>query len=125
MWGMKDDDGSVGDAVANDGIYSATIPAGVAQPGEMLRWKIETTDTAGAIAGSLMGMEVGDVGIPVEWRERLMLWPVSRRWIRRVSTAMHTGRPDGATGINWWRQFAKNLVMIPVVLAHGMMRFVR
>ncbi|MCA9217014.1 MAG: lamin tail domain-containing protein, partial [Planctomycetales bacterium] len=42
------DDGSRGDAIANDGIYSATIPAGVAQPGEMLRWKITAVDTVGA-----------------------------------------------------------------------------
>ena len=40
------DDGSGHDAVAGDGIYSAVIPATASGPGEMIRWRVKTTDTA-------------------------------------------------------------------------------
>ncbi|MCA9197308.1 MAG: lamin tail domain-containing protein, partial [Planctomycetales bacterium] len=43
------DNGTNGDATAGDGIYSAIIPAGVAQPGEMLRWYVKATDTLSSI----------------------------------------------------------------------------
>ena len=39
------DDGSGSDAVAGDGIYTGVIPAGVAQPGEMLRYYLRANDT--------------------------------------------------------------------------------
>ncbi len=41
------DDGLNGDAVANDGLYSAIIPASAAGPGQMVRWFLRATDTAG------------------------------------------------------------------------------
>jgi hypothetical protein len=41
------DDGQGSDEVAGDGIYTAVIPAGVAQPGEMIRWIITARDTEG------------------------------------------------------------------------------
>lgn len=39
------DNGTAGDAVAGDGIYSATIPAGTAAVGEMLRYYITAEDS--------------------------------------------------------------------------------
>ena len=41
------DDGSGNDAVANDGIFTATIPARSADPGEMVRWFFEAEDNRG------------------------------------------------------------------------------
>lgn len=41
------DDGAHGDGAAGDGLYGATIPAGTAKPGEMVRWFITATDTTG------------------------------------------------------------------------------
>ncbi|MGC8828354.1 MAG: lamin tail domain-containing protein [Verrucomicrobiia bacterium] len=41
---MKDD-GLSGDGAADDGVYGAAIPAGIAQPGMMVRWYITATDT--------------------------------------------------------------------------------
>lgn len=38
------DDGTAGDITAGDGIYSATIPATVSEPGQMVRWKVTATD---------------------------------------------------------------------------------
>jgi phage tail protein X len=42
------DDGTAGDQTAGDGIYSATIPGGIAEYGQMLRWAIVATDIVGA-----------------------------------------------------------------------------
>ena len=39
------DDGSGDDAVAGDGIYTATIPGGIAEAGEMIRWYMSATDS--------------------------------------------------------------------------------
>ena len=39
------DDGTHGDAVGGDGIYTGTIPAGTATAGQMLRWYVTATDT--------------------------------------------------------------------------------
>ncbi len=39
------DNGAGPDQVANDGIYAATIPGGIAEPGEMIRWYVRATDT--------------------------------------------------------------------------------
>ncbi len=45
---MSDDGATGGDAVAGDGVYTATIAAaGGAAPGEMVRWYIEAFDTDG------------------------------------------------------------------------------
>ena len=41
------DAGTGSDEVAADGIYTAVIPAGVAQPGQMLRYYVTASDVAG------------------------------------------------------------------------------
>lgn len=40
------DDGANGDTNANDGIWTATIPAGAFGPGEMTRWRVTATDSS-------------------------------------------------------------------------------
>ena len=42
------DDGTGGDQTPGDGIYSATIPGGIAELGQMVRWAVIATDTEGA-----------------------------------------------------------------------------
>ena len=44
------DEGLNGDALAGDGIYTALLPTTGLQPGQMIRWRIEATDTAGAVS---------------------------------------------------------------------------
>ncbi|HUS35070.1 MAG TPA: CotH kinase family protein [Verrucomicrobiae bacterium] len=41
------DDGTSGDTNANDGIWTALIPAGAFAPGEMTRWRFTATDSTG------------------------------------------------------------------------------
>jgi len=44
------DSGTNGDAVAGDGIWTGIIPAGVAAPGQMIRYYVTAADTAGNIS---------------------------------------------------------------------------
>lgn len=44
MW----DDGAHGDGAAGDGLYAATLPADLASPGQLIRYRIVATDTQGA-----------------------------------------------------------------------------
>ena len=41
------DDGQTSDAVSNDGVFSAAIPASALQDGEMVRWYVTATDADG------------------------------------------------------------------------------
>ena len=51
------DNGQAGDELAGDGVYTAVIPAGVSEPGEMLRWYVRATD-ATEVAGRLPTFEI-------------------------------------------------------------------
>ena len=44
------DDGHHADGAAGDGVYGATIPPGVATNGEMVRWIVWATDSAGRLS---------------------------------------------------------------------------
>ncbi|MCA9265781.1 MAG: CotH kinase family protein, partial [Planctomycetales bacterium] len=44
------DSGTDGDVVAGDGIYTATIPGGVGNPGEMVRWYVSASDDTGSLS---------------------------------------------------------------------------
>jgi len=41
------DSGAAGDAIAGDGIWSGTIPAGASTPGQMIRYYVTATDSTG------------------------------------------------------------------------------
>ncbi len=41
------DDGTGDDAEAGDGIFTATLPAGIAEPGQMVRWYVTARDVEG------------------------------------------------------------------------------
>ena len=41
------DDGTHGDTLVGDGVYAATIPAGIATDGQMIRYRVTATDTNG------------------------------------------------------------------------------
>lgn len=44
------DAGTNGDAIAGDGLFTARVPANLAQPGQLLRYYITATDTLGTVA---------------------------------------------------------------------------
>ena len=43
------DDGQAGDATAGDGVFTATIPAGIAQPGQMIRYYVSASLANGLV----------------------------------------------------------------------------
>ncbi|MCA9216554.1 MAG: CotH kinase family protein, partial [Planctomycetales bacterium] len=54
------DNGAGDDAAANDGIYTATIPADAAQAGEMVRWFVSASDIEGRQSRYPANRDVGD-----------------------------------------------------------------
>ncbi len=43
------DSGTDGDAVAGDGVWSATVTTNALQPGQLIRWRVEATDDQGRL----------------------------------------------------------------------------
>ncbi len=56
------DDGIAPDTIGNDGIYAATLPTSMLQPGQMLRWRFEAADVRGTLgrAPAYLDPEDGD-----------------------------------------------------------------
>ncbi|HMJ90477.1 MAG TPA: CotH kinase family protein, partial [Candidatus Acidoferrum sp.] len=44
------DDGLHGDGATNDGVFSGSIPTGIATPGQMIRWFVRATDTSNVVS---------------------------------------------------------------------------
>ena len=87
------DDGVGDDVAANDGIYTATIPAGVAQPGEMVRWMVSARDTNG-----LQGrFPVFESGKDESWTGTIIEDPTVSTNLPVFNVFMETYRP-GSTG---------------------------
>lgn len=82
------------------------------------------TDTVGAIAGGLLGLSVGEKGIPRDWLDRVADWPVSVERLRKLA---HCFTGNGPSPFRWWHALAmpfRNLFMLVVVLVHGFRRMV-
>jgi ADP-ribosylglycohydrolase len=79
------------------------------------------TDTVGAIAGSLYGLDRGEVAFPVDWIADIHDWPLSSAVLRRAGQALAT---DGARPVAWcWPLLPlRNVFVLTVVLAHGFRR---
>ncbi len=74
------------------------------------------TDTVAAIAGALVGAEVGARGLPRDWLNAMVDWPTSVASIEALATAVGEGgnvRPP-----SWTASVARNLVVTTIVVAH-------
>jgi ADP-ribosylglycohydrolase len=84
------------------------------------------TDTVAAIVGALVGARVGRAGIPTEWLENLWEWPRTPEWMERLGARLakscHEEAGAGAQPLNWVELMLRNLLFIPLVLAHGFRR---
>ena len=86
------------------------------------------TDTVAAVVGALVGARVGKDGIPQEWLDDLSEWPRTKDWMERLGVRLaglvHLPDPHPADAIplNWIKLLARNLLFIPLVLAHGFRR---
>lgn len=79
------------------------------------------TDTMGAIAGALLGIDGGPGCFPDHWRERIGDWPLSMTTLRRAGAALgaQPGRP-----VSWWwpLQPMRNLLFLAIIICHGLRR---
>ena len=133
--------GGLGETLRADrgvsGFVVETVPAALlcwlAHPGDF-RGAVEAavrlggdTDTVAAIAGALAGAEAGLDGLPAEWINGLAEWPCTPAHLRRLGAAL-AAEPSGADvgsngpSLNPFLLLARNLVFLPVVLAHGFRR---
>jgi hypothetical protein len=84
------------------------------------------TDTVGAVVGALVGARVGKEGIPAEWRRDLWEWPRTTAWMERLGARLvkscNDQASEGAMPLNWIELLLRNLLFIPLVLAHGLRR---
>jgi len=88
--------------------YRAAIEAVVRLGGD--------TDTVAAIAGALVGIQVGKAGIPQNWRDGLRDFPHGAGRLNGLAA----GDP-GADRFSWWL-FPRGVVFTALVLAHGFRR---
>jgi len=49
----------------------------------------EDADSTGAVVDSIARATLGADGIPAEWLDRLVEWPRSIAWMRRLVEALH------------------------------------
>ena len=84
------------------------------------------SDTAAAIVGALVGARVGKEGLPGKWLRDLWEWPRTGAWIEQLAArlAHHAAeRTNGsALSLNWPGLALRNVLFIPLVLAHGFRR---
>ncbi len=74
------------------------------------------TDTVGFVVGSLVGIDVGTEGMPVDWREGLRDFPISESWLGRLATGERLSFP------NFPFSLPRNLIFLLIVLFHGLRR---
>ncbi|MDX1513942.1 MAG: ADP-ribosylglycohydrolase family protein [Gammaproteobacteria bacterium] len=84
------------------------------------------SDTTAAIVGAIVGARVGREGIPGEWLEDLREWPRTVAWMERLGRQLARHRANGTVGKGVPLSLAalalRNLLFIPLVLAHGFRR---
>jgi len=84
------------------------------------------TDTVAAVVGALVGTRVGKEGIPAEWLRDLWEWPRTPAWMEqlgvRLAKSCHDQASGGEVALNWVELLVRNVLFIPLVLAHGLRR---
>jgi ADP-ribosylglycohydrolase len=84
------------------------------------------TDTVAAVVGALVGARVGRDGIPAEWLRDLWEWPRTPAWMEQLGVKLarscHEQASAGELPLNWVELLLRNVIFIPLVLAHGFRR---
>lgn len=128
--------GDIGLAEGVSGFVAHTVPAAVgcwfAHQGEF-RDTVEAavclggdSDTVGAIAGALAGIQAGAPGIPVDWLDGLAEWPHTVEWMESLSKCLAVSVSEESPSISPCDSsvllLIRNLIFIPLVLTHGVRR---
>ena len=83
-------------------------------------------DTVAAITGGIIGAAVGKEGLPKDWLEKMVDWPLSIHWIEKLSHQLNTCiiTPKKAKPIHLplWGILPRNLIFLFIVLLHGLRR---
>ena len=82
------------------------------------------TDTAGAIAGALLGCRFGADAIPAEWLARIVEFPKGTAYLQHLAGRLDEsalGTSSGGTH-SWWLLPVRQLLFTVVVLLHGFRR---
>lgn len=84
-------------------------------------------DTTGAIVGGLAGATVGARGIPAQWVDGLIEWPLSVAWMRSLATVLAGQFGEKQTNgkarrLFWPGVLPRNLFFLTIVLGHACRR---
>lgn len=84
------------------------------------------TDTTAAIAGAIVGAQVGPDGIPRAWRDGISDWPRSTKWMtaqgRRLADVKASGTAGRRLELPFLPLLLRNGVFAAVVIAHALRR---
>jgi len=84
------------------------------------------TDTTAAILGGIVGARAGREGIPQPWLENIIEWPLSVRYVEKVSAILarviHDQQPARLAPLPGPLIFIRNMVFLVIVLLHGFRR---
>jgi ADP-ribosyl-[dinitrogen reductase] hydrolase len=86
-------------------------------------------DTTGAVVGGIAGATLGASNIPADWIKRLLEWPRSVAWMRRLAERLARQFPVDGIPVRqkplplfWPGLIPRNLLFLAVVLTHGFRR---
>lgn len=104
--------------LAHQGDFRATVLAAVRCGGD--------SDTTGAMAGAIAGTQAGATGLPEDWLRRLLLWPRSMSWMKKLAHEA-VGGSDAAERSRLSEprlafQLVRNSFFTATVLGHGLRR---
>jgi len=83
------------------------------------------SDTSAAIVGAIIGARVGKDGIPAELLRDLWEWPRTPEWMEKLGNSLAENSTYGGSQAVFLNPFAlmlRNVLFIPLVLAHGFRR---
>jgi len=84
------------------------------------------TDTAGAIAGALVGAVTGDQAISRDWKKDLAEWPRGEKFLIELADKLaecgESFKPASCVSYFWPGVLPRNLIFMAIVLLHGLRR---
>ena len=83
------------------------------------------SDTTAAIVGAIIGTRVGKDGIPAGWLRDLWEWPRTPGWLEKLGDRVAEDHQYGGSAdvtLNPLGIMLRNILFIPLVLAHGFRR---